>query len=55
MLSIMLSYVSANYKNNIYDNLIKLWERDCKKEEENQLKSFMEKSNGTWTTLPHKC
>ena len=30
----MITYFTANYENDICDNLIELWERDCKKEEE---------------------
>ena len=36
----MITYFTANYKNNICDNLIELLERDCKKEEEKSIKIF---------------
>ena len=42
----IITHFTANYKNNICDNLIELWERDCKKEEENQSKYFMVRRNG---------
>ena len=42
----MTTYFTANYENVICDNLIELWERDCKKEEENQSKCFMVRRNG---------
>ena len=29
----IITHFTANYKNNICDNLIELWDRDCKKEE----------------------
>ena len=29
----MVTYFTANYENNICDNLIELWDRDCRKEE----------------------
>ena len=29
----MVTYFTANYENNICDNLIELWERECRKEE----------------------
>ena len=43
----MITYVTANYENDICDNLIELWERDCKKKKKNQLKYFMERRNAT--------
>ena len=36
----MITYFTANYENDICDNLIELWERDCKKEEEKSIKIF---------------
>ena len=36
----MIRYFTANYENNICDNLIEVWERDCKKEEEKSIKIF---------------
>ena len=36
----MIIYFTENYENNICDNLIELWERDCKKEEEKSFKIF---------------
>ena len=39
----MITYFTANYENDICDNLIELWERDCKKEEEKSIKIFHDK------------
>ena len=39
----MITYFTANYENNICDNLIELWERDCKKEEEKLINIFYNK------------
>ena len=36
----MITYFTANYENDICDNLIELWERECKKEEEKSIKTF---------------
>ena len=36
----MIRYFTANYENDICDNLIEVWERDCKKEEEKSIKIF---------------
>ena len=36
----MITYLRANYENDICDNLIELWERDCKKKEEKSIKIF---------------
>ena len=36
----MITYFTANYEDDICDNIIELWERDCKK-------YFMERRNGT--------
>ena len=36
----MITYFTANYENDICDNLIELWEKDCKKEEEKSIKIF---------------
>ena len=36
----MITYFTANYENNIWDKLIELWERDCKKKEEKSIKIF---------------
>ena len=36
----MIRYFTANYENDICDNLIEVWERDCKKEEEKLIKIF---------------
>ena len=40
----MITYFTANYEDGICDNIIELWERDCKK-------YFMERRNGTWTSF----
>ena len=40
----MITYFTANYEDDICDNKIELWERDCKK-------YFMERRNGTWTSF----
>ena len=39
----MMTYFTANYENDICDNLIELWERDCKKEKEKSIKIFHDK------------
>ena len=36
----MITCFTANYENDICDNLIELWDRDCKKEEEKSIKIF---------------
>ena len=36
----MITYFTANDENDICDNLIELWERDCKKAEERSIKIF---------------
>ena len=36
----IITYFTANYENDICDNLIELWERDCKKEEEKSIRRF---------------
>ena len=36
----MIAYFTANHENDICDNLIELWERDSKKEEEKSVKIF---------------
>ena len=36
----MITYFTAEYENDIWDNLIKLWERNCKKDEEKPIKNF---------------
>ena len=36
----MIKYLTANYENDICDNLIELWKRDCKKAEEKSIKIF---------------
>ena len=36
----MRTYFTANHENEICDNLIELWKRDCKKEEEKSIKVF---------------
>ena len=36
----MITCITANYENDICDNLIELWDRDCKKEEEKSIKIF---------------
>ena len=36
----MITYFTVNFENDICDNLIELWERDCKKEEEKSIKIF---------------
>ena len=36
----MVTYFTANYEKNICDNLIKFWERDCKKLKEKSIKIF---------------
>ena len=36
----MITYFTANHENDICDNLIELWERDCKKEEEKSINIF---------------
>ena len=36
----MIRYFTANYEKDICDNLIEVWERDCKKEEEKSIKIF---------------
>ena len=40
----MITYFTANYEDGICDNIIELWERDCKK-------YFMERRSGTWTSF----
>ena len=40
----MITYFTANYEDDICDNITELWERDWKK-------YFMERRNGTWTTF----
>ena len=39
----MRTYFTTNYENDICGNLIELWERDCKKEEEKSIKIFQGK------------
>ena len=39
----MITYFTANYENDICDNLIELWERDCKRDEEKSIKIFHDK------------
>ena len=39
----MIIYFTANYENDICNNLIELWERDCKKEEEKSITIFHDK------------
>ena len=36
----MITCITTNYENDICDNLIELWDRDCKKEEEKSIKIF---------------
>ena len=36
----IIAYFTGNYGKNICDNLVELWERDCKKEEEKSIKIF---------------
>ena len=36
----MITYFTANDENDICDNLVELWERDCKKAEERSIKIF---------------
>ena len=36
----MITYFTANDENDICENLIELWERDCKKAEERSIKIF---------------
>ena len=40
----MITYFTANYEDDICDNITELWERDWKR-------YFMERRNGTWTTF----
>ena len=47
----MIAYFTANHENDICDNLIELWERDCKKGEEKSVKIFHGKEEGDWSTL----
>ena len=47
----MITYFTANYENDICDNLIELWERDCKKEEEKSIKVFHGKEEWYLKTL----
>ena len=39
----MITYFKANYENDICDNLIKLWERGCKKEKKKSIIIFQGK------------
>ena len=53
----MITHFTTNYQNNIYDNLVELWQRDCKKEEKILIKIFHGKEETTLlqvSTMLHK-